>query len=74
MKLLANLIAIFSSRMRSTLELERLNRIWEKFNNKEISNEETQIMLLKNKWVHHTEKAKLLLDFTLIANHHDKNT
>jgi hypothetical protein len=52
--------------MRSSLELNKLNKIWEQFNDKIITPEQTQIILLKEKWKHHTQKAKLLLDFTTL--------
>ena len=66
MKWLDNIIALWSPIMRSTLELGRLNRLWEDFNDKKITSEETQMALLKNRWKYHTKKAKLLLDFTLL--------
>lgn len=49
---------------RSTIELGELNQIWEAFNDKKITPEQTQIALLERGWRYHTEKAKLLLDFT----------
>lgn len=66
MKWLDYIIALFSPMMRSTNELARLNRIWESFNEKKTTAEETQIALLKNRWKYHTKKARLLLDFTLL--------
>jgi hypothetical protein len=66
MNLLDNIIALFSPMMCSTLELGRLNRILEKFNDNHLSKDEVQTLLLKNKWKYHTDKAKLLLDFTII--------
>ena len=58
MWLLDNIIALFSKQMRATLELARLNKLWERFNNGEKIKEE----VLNQKWKYHQEKVNLLLD------------
>lgn len=59
MKLLDNIIGLFSGQMRSTLELSRLNTIWERFN----GGEDVLDDILSNRWKYHKEKVKLLLTF-----------
>jgi hypothetical protein len=54
-----------------TIELGELNRIWEAFNDKKLTAKQTQIALLQREWKHHTEKAKLLLDFTNLIDKKD---
>lgn len=49
-------IAIYSKQMRETLELGKLNDLWERFNNGEDVREE----LLKHKWKYHAKKVLLL--------------
>lgn len=52
---------------RSTNELAILNRIWEKFNSKEYTSEETRLMLAKHKWKFHKDKVELLKTFTEVV-------
>ena len=59
-----NIIAIWSPMMRETLELARLNKIWERFNN----GEEVVDDILSHKWKYHKDKVKLLLKCQEIKN------
>ena len=59
MWLIDRIIAVFSPSMRSTLELGRLNKIWERFNNGEDIKDE----VLSQEWKYHQDKVKLLLKF-----------
>lgn len=57
------LIAVFDPLMRETLELGRLNRIWEHYNEHH-DKEYTQKALLRERWKYHTDRAYLLLTLT----------
>jgi hypothetical protein len=45
--------------MRQSLELGKLNKFWEKFNN----GEQVLDLILNNKWKYHKDKVKLLISF-----------
>tara|TARA_R110000868_G_scaffold160448_3_gene390071 strand:+ start:2260 stop:2505 length:246 start_codon:yes stop_codon:yes gene_type:complete len=49
----------FSPQARSTRELEKLNRIWERFNAGTITPEEAESAANEIEWRYHPEKVKL---------------
>lgn len=58
MKRLIDLILLFPTKLgRSTFELERLNDIWERFND----GEDVLNMILGYKWIYHKDKVRLLI-------------
>lgn len=57
--LIDRFIAIFSRQMRSAIELQRLNKIWEDFN-EEGSVVRTLLKLGRYNWKYHKEKVELL--------------
>lgn len=64
MLLVDKIIAIFSPQMRATLELARLNKLWERFNNGENVRQE----VLEQRWKYHQDKVNLLLDFLKLTH------
>lgn len=60
---LDKVIALWSPMMRSTNELARLNKLWERFNN----GEDVKLEILSQEWKYHLEKANLLLEFHYIV-------
>lgn len=59
------IIALFDPLMRNTLELRRLNKIWEDFNENKNARK-TQMALLGERWKYHKDRAHLLLTCTIL--------
>lgn len=58
MKLIDRFIAMFFVQMRSALELQRLNGIWERFN----AGEDVLEEIVSYKWKYHKDKVVLLVE------------
>lgn len=66
MNWLDKMISMFSVDMRSTIELGELNKLWERFNNKE----DVRVELFSRRWKYHQDKADMLLKFHEYLNPH----
>ena len=66
---LDKIIALWSPTMRETIELSRLNRIWERFNNEEDIEEE----LCNQDWKYHYDKVLLLKEYIKIFKNSKKS-